>query len=115
MNQNRVVVLAFFILTVLEVMLLLATAADLRPRSRSAIDALFTYVKHPDAKTRAHWEEELSRVNHAVRMKRVIGCSLLFGNGVAMFFLGRRLVARNRAESGQRRGRRRLPPSAVLP
>jgi hypothetical protein len=99
MSHVRGIVLLLFFLIGIDVFLLVATVGDLRPRSPSAIQALFDYQRHPNDETRKRWEAELLRMNREVQIKRTVGYSLLITNSLFIFYLGGKLTKRARVRT----------------
>src|ERR1700682_6515049 len=103
MTRKAMIVL-FFLSLGFEVLLVVSTVADLRPRSSVAVEALFAYQNHPSKETRDRWEQELSKMNREVRTERIIGYSSMIGNGLISLFLGAKLLKGRRADDVRRPG-----------
>jgi hypothetical protein len=71
---RKITIFVFLLSLGFEVLLIVSTVADLRPRRSATVEALFAYQNHPGRET-----HELDKMNRELRTKRIIGYSSLVG------------------------------------
>jgi hypothetical protein len=91
---RKIMIFVFLVSLAFEILLVMSTVADLRPRSSAATEALFAYQNYPTKETRDRWDQEHDKMNQEVRTKRIIGYSLLVGNGLMSNYFGAKLIKR---------------------
>jgi hypothetical protein len=89
--RPKVIWVLFVAVLALEIVFLLSTLSVFRPRSSSAIEALFAYRNHPSLETQQRWEQELAKMNREVRLKKTVGYALSAANGIFLVYLGTKL------------------------
>jgi len=89
---RKVMIFLFLVSLAFEILLVMSTVADLRPRSSAATEALFAYQNHPTKETRDRWEQEQAKMNQEARIKRIVGYLLLVGNGLISIYFGARVI-----------------------
>jgi hypothetical protein len=96
---RKITIFVFLLSLGFEVLLIVSTAADLRPRRSATVEALFAYQNHPGKETHDRRAQELDKMNRELRTKRIIGYSSLVGNGLISLYLGARVIKAHRSGS----------------